>query len=1089
MSRPRDGRRHPLTPGQRGLWFLHHLDPQDTAYHCCTAIDLVGPLRPAALRHAVRRLGRWHDTLRTVFVDGPEGPWQVVRDEPPPLRLVDLSRVPGPRQDDVARHLIGELGRRPFRLRDEGPARWVLLRFGPTRHLLVLDLHHLVFDRDSLAVICAELDGCYTAGLNGRPTPARPDGGDASRVVGGWPVTASAPLDATSGPDGDGRIFVGGGRVGTRPSRYTTRLDGADLIRLGELCAAEYATPFMGLLAVVGALLSRYTGRAATVVGAPVSLRDGAEHTHVVGLLVNVVPLPLRVDPGQSMRALLRQARNVVLDALERRAVPLSQSAGAARRAGPEPGGPPVPVLLTYQIATPPPRLPGLECTLRPVPAAAAKYPLTVAVTADDRGWELDLEADPRHATEDELAAFARHLAVLVRAFGHDPGSPVATVELLDDAARRAALRDSSGPRTPRDPAAGLHTLVSTVVPGRRDAVAVVTPTGHGDRHHVSYATMWRSAGALARTLRQQGVTAEQTVAVLQPRGIGIPVSYLAILRVGGAVLPLDPADPDGRLRVLLAEAGAAIVVTDRRLTDRVAALGMTPVPVQDALRPAASAPAVTDGAGGDPPTRRHGTGGRTNPEQAAYVLFTSGSGGRPKAVVVPHRGIVNRVSWARESMPLRPAERVLFKTSLVFDVSVAELFWPLACGACLVVAEPGGERDPAYLVDLIRLEQVAYTHFVPSMLAPFLAEVAATGDRLTSLRTVVCSGEALADELARRAGTLLDARLHNLYGPTEASVEVLAWECDRDARIPVALGRPIANIQCRIVDDRMRPVPAAALGELVLGGACVARGYAARPGLTAASFVPAPDSVGARLYRTGDYGHRASDGTVHLVGRRDQQIKLLGRRIEPDEVSAVLRRQPGIMDAVVVSHGNRLVGFAVITAAVDEPAIRTRVLAALRVELPAYLVPAVLEFLPRIPLLRTGKADRAALTVLAERLARRATPSAAPRTELEHTLARAWRATLDAPEIGLHDGFFEAGGDSLALLRLHRRLVQEVAPDLTVRELFRYPSVAALAGYLADRPGVAGAAAAATARAAGRAARRRAATGVRSRAEGGRPA
>ncbi|MFY1632241.1 non-ribosomal peptide synthetase [Solwaraspora sp. WMMB335] len=1099
MNRPRDGRLA-LTPGQRGLWFLHRLDPQDTAFNCCTAIDLVGKLRVSTLRRAVSQVGRWHDTLRTVFVDEPDGPWQTVRDEPPRPRLVDLSGVPAADRDGVARRLIGELSRRPFDLGTDGPARWLLIRLGPVRHLLVLDLHHLIFDRDSLAVICADLTRCYTAGLRGLPPRPRPAGDDAVAAAHGWHLDRPALPVADLDTGGDGRVFAGGGRTGGQPSRYTTRLDGADITRLGRLCAAERATPFMGLLAVVTLLLNRYNGQPSTIVGTPVSLRDGPRYGDVVGLLVNVVPLRLRVDPRQSMRSLLRQARDVVLDALARRAVPLNRltgPVGPVGPVGPEAGNPSVPVLLTYQTATPAPQLPGLECAVQPVPVAAAKYPLTVAVTACDTGWQLELEADPRYATPAELAAFAQHLATFVRALGRDPDAPTAAVDLLDPVQRAEALRGSSGPRRPQDPTTGLHTLVSAMVRGRPDAVAVVAPTG-GDRLHVSYATLWRAAGRLARLLRDRGVGAERTVAVLQPRGIGIPVSYLAILMAGGAVVPLDPDDPDGRIRALLAEAGATVVVTHRPLTDRVAGLGVPSVMVDDVLRPIGGGPTRPPAAPGGP--RRSVVAARTHPEQAAYVMFTSGSAGRPKAVVVPHRGIVNRVAWAQEALPLRSAERVLLKTSLAFDVSVPELFWPLAGGGCLVVAEPGGERDPRYLVDLIRLERIGYTHFVPSMLAPFLAEVAAVGDRLASLRTVACSGEALSDELARRAATLLVARLYNLYGPTEASVEVLAWECDRDARIPVAVGRPITNTQCRVVDGRMRPVPAQAVGELALGGACVARGYSARPGLTAESFVPAPGAAGERFYRTGDYGHRGPDGTVHLVGRRDQQIKLLGRRIEPDEVSAALRRQPGILDAAVVGHANRLVAFVVTGgvgdetggasdetggAAGDETATRARVLRALRAELPAYLVPAVLEFLPRIPLLRTGKADRAELTRMAGQLTPRGTATAAPRTDLEHILAQAWRTALGRSEIGIHDGFFEAGGDSLALLRLHRQLVGEVAPDLTVRELFRYASVAALAEYLADRPGAVHAVRKAAQRAADRAERRRAAAVSRPRPTG----
>ncbi|MDW5324847.1 amino acid adenylation domain-containing protein [Plantactinospora sp. KLBMP9567] len=1073
VDEPGDGdRSSPLTPGQRGLWFLHQIQPRDPAYNSCTAIELTGPLQPAALRAAVRYVGLRHDTLRTAFVEVDGEPRQVVGTEPPPLHLVDLGVLPPPVRDAELDRLLRRLAAQPFDLRAGPPVRWVLVRCAVRRHVLVLDVHHIAFDRDSLVTVCRDLAESYPGYAAGRPGPDRaPRHGDVRAVARAWTPQGDSEAGlrywraTLTDPGPPIRLFAPPGAAAGRgrPAaavRYGTRHRRDDLGDLAAVCAAENATPFMALLALLACLVHRYTGQRDVPVGAPVALPT--ERADVVGLLVNVLPLRLRLDGRMSFRSVLRQAREVLLDAFDHREIPLPhivRAVGGPRSAD---EAPLFQVLLAYQRAAVPPRLPGLRSAVRPIPAAAPKYQLTVTATESVEGLALDLEADDRHATPVDLAACGRHLDALVRAAGRHPDTPVDRLELVDADERLAALRAAVGPSVPRPDPASLSALVCTAARDNPDAIAVLAVDANGDRRQLSYAMLCRAAATLAGRLGRHGPLDDRPVAVLQRRGVGMPVSYLAVLLAGGAILPLDPDDPDARLARLLADSRAALVIADEQSRDRAGRFGLPTIAVAEFLTPPGS------GAAGVPRAGRS-----THPEQSAYVLFTSGSTGEPKGVAVPHRGIVNRVRWMQETLPLTPGERVLFKTSISFDVSVPELFWPLSAGGCLVVAESGGERDPGYLLGTLRAERVAYTHFVPSMLAPFLAEAESRGADLPALRLVACSGEALPDELSQRAGALLDAEVHNLYGPTEASVEVLHWRCDPSGRYPVALGRPIANTECHLLDERLRPVPRAAVAELHLGGECVARGYLHRPGMTAASFLPAPSGgPGRRLYRTGDFGYRDPDGVVHLVGRQDRQVKILGRRVEPGEVSEAFRRQSGIVDAAVVLRGNQLAAFVVADggAAPD----RAELLAGVRAELPAQLVPAFVEFLPRLPVTQNGKADLRELGRLAAELTPRPIVGTAPRTELERRLATVWCAVLGVPEIDVHDGFFDAGGDSLALLRLHRRLVAEVSPELTVRELFHFPTVAALAEHLTDGAASRVTARASAARAVARAERRR---------------
>jgi amino acid adenylation domain-containing protein len=1115
-SRPGQPGPLPLTPGQRGLWFLHALEPADTAYNTCTAIEIAGPLRLAALRVSIARIGARHDTLRTVFADADADaePGQVFAAEPPPVRLADLGALPATLRDAAARQQLSRLAALPFDLRGGPPVRWLLLRYGPQRHVLVLDAHHIVFDRESLGVVCGELASCYTAAVAGRPGPRRPAGecgSDALRVAAGW-NPAGQPLDGTgfwtsslagvppdsglfaghpvpaAGPaaaGSDGTGSDGTGSDGTGPVRETVHVDHDQLGELARLCRAENATTFIAVLSLVAILIGRCTGQRDMVIGAPVSLR-GTGQAGAVGLMINTLPLRVRVSSRSSLRSVLRQARDTVLGALEHRHVPLHrivEGMGASRGAG---ASPLFQVLIAYQQQAQPPVLPGLRCSAAPVASAAAKYELTVTVTQAPAGLDVELEGDRRRCLPEDLRQWGRHLTALMRAAGADPDQPLGAIDLMDARERADALRQALGRRVRRDSAASAHGLVVERALAQPDVIAATEAATGGTRSQLSYGALHRSARQLARALRSAGAVPDQPVGVLQRRGLGVPVSYLAVLMAGGAVLPLDPDDPDERLAALLAGSGATVVVTHRPLAGRLGRLGTRTLAVEDFLIPGRGQRQPAPGARRGGQADRARPAGRVHPEQAAYLLYTSGSTGQPKGVLVPHRGLVNRLLWMRETLPLQQGDRILAKTPLSFDVSMAELLWPLTAGGTLCLADPGGERDPQYLAALVAREQLVFSHFVPSMLAPFAAELEASRMRLPTLRTVVCSGEPLTAGLSHRAAALLDGDLYNLYGPTEASIDVTAWRHDPAHRGPVPVGMPIANTECRVLDERLRPLPGLAVGELYLGGRCLARGYLGKPGLTAAAFLPAPSaSPGSRLYRTGDLARRSPGGLIHVLGRRDHQVKIAGRRIEPGEVAAALRQQPGVTDAAVVACDGRLAAFIVAGPALAAGPWRETLAGALRALLPGYLVPATIEALDRLPVTAAGKTDLRALRERAASAPPGPQPGGVPpRSDLERQLAAAWCSVLPVRQVGVHDRFFDLGGNSLTLLRLHRRLADTVAPGLTVRDLFRFPTVAALSGFLAE-PGPGTAMSPGARQAVARAARRRAAAGAARPAHG----
>jgi len=437
-------------------------------------------------------------------------------------------------------------------------------------------------------------------------------------------------------------------------------------------------------------------------------------------------------------------------------------------------------------------------------------------------------------------------------------------------------------------------------------------------------------------------------------------------------------------------------------------------------------------------------------PEHLAYVIYTSGSTGRPKGAQIPHRGICNRLLWMQDAYQLSPADRVLQKTPYSFDVSVWEFFWPLLTGARLVIARPGGHRDSAYLVRLIAQEQVTVLHFVPSMLQVFLEEPDL--GRCTSLRHVMCSGEALPWELQKRFYGRLSAHLHNLYGPTEASVDVTSWACERWSDLGlVPIGRPIANTQMYVLDKSLQPVPPGIPGELHIGGVGLARGYLNRAELTAEKFIADPfGGPGARLYKTGDLARWRPDGSLEYLGRLDHQVKIRGFRIELGEIEALLGQHPQVREAVVMARadgpaGKQLVAYLVAQQPEAAPAAN-ELRSFLKEKLPDYMVPAAFVFLEAMPLTASGKVNRRALPAPDLGPAAHATEYVAPRTPLEELIAGLWVQVLGVERVGVHDNFFALGGHSLLATQLVSRVRGQFAVELPLRNLFETPTVAGLA-------------------------------------------
>ncbi|SDD25289.1 non-ribosomal peptide synthetase [Actinokineospora iranica] len=988
-----------LSAAQRRMWLLQQLDPSSVAYTLCAAVGLSGRLDTAAFAAAFETACARHAILQTVY---PDADTRVVRPElSPTLPVLDADL------DDT----VAELGGTPFDLAAESPLRARLLRVADDEHVLLLVAHHIAWDDASWEILLADLAAAYTGNALAPAVAYAPDDRERPADIAYWrerltPIPESLALP-TDRPHRTKPSEAGERRTRTLPPVVAERVR--------EVARQAGVTPFMLLTAAVTAVLHRYTGAEDITLGTPVVNRGRADRS--LGNFGNTVVLRSTVDGERSFRELLAQAREVCAGAYAH--AELSFDRLVAELAPERVAGRSVLFDVLFSLRTEVLRgfaLPGIAVRDVPVFNGSAQFDLALAAVLTDN---LMLEATYRTELFDAetVDTLLRHADRLLRAVLADPDAPLSRIDLLGAESDRI-LRGFNA--TAADvPATTLPDLLAAQVRSTPDATALVF-----ERERLSYAEFDAATDRLAAVLRAAGVGPERVVALMLPRSVELVVAIWAVLKAGGAYLPVDPDYPADRIAYMLGDAAPATVLTTAELADRLP---------ESVSRLLVDGPMPEGVAPGNDAVARH-------PLHPAYVIYTSGSTGRPKGVVVPHAGIVNRLLWMQDEYRLRVGEPVLQKTPSSFDVSVWEFCWPLLVGATLVVARPEGHRDPAYLAELIRAEGVTTVHFVPSMLRAFLADPAAR--TCTGLRRVLCSGEALPADLAASFHALLPTvELHNLYGPTEASVDVTAQLATPGPLPTIPIGRPVWNTACYVLDRNLRPVPNGVAGELYLAGVQLARAYLGRPDLTATRFVADPyGAPGARMYRTGDLARFDRNGVLEYLGRADDQVKLRGLRIELGEIEAVLGAHPDVRGAAVVVRGGRLAAYLVGSAGHDE--VREHAAASL----PEYMVPDVFLTVPALPLSPSGKLDRKTLATAAEYAPN--TPAAArrePRTEVERVLCALVAEVLRLPEVGPDDRFFAIGGDSIQAISLVGR-ARAAGLEFTPRDVFEQQTPAGLA-------------------------------------------
>ena len=1050
---PRSSRQEnlPLSFAQQRLWFIDRYEPGCDRYNLPAVVRLTGRLDIAALEQTLNEIVRRHEALRTNFVTVEGQPVQIIH---PTLTLslpvVNLQHLPQNQRETEALRLARHKARQPFDLEREPLLRVMLLHLSQTEYIAMFTMHHIASDGWSVAILLREIAALYAAFSTGKPSPLaelpiqyadfalwqrqwlQGEVLESQLVYWQQQLANYTPLLQlpTDRPRPAVQSFNGAKKSFSLPANLSQKLK--------ALSQAENATPFMTLLAAFQILLHRYTRQDDILVGSPIANRNRTEIEGLIGFFVNTLVLRANLQGNPTFRQFLTQVREVTLSAYAHQDLPfeyLVEKLQPERNLSHHPLFQVMFVLQNAPMETL--NLPNLTLSFLQPEKQTALFDLSLSM------WETDSEFAGEFTYNTDLFdaatinSMVEHFQMLLAGIVANSDCRLLDLPLLTTAARQQLLYQWNDTQADY-PQECIHHLFEAQVELTPDAVAVVFA-----EQQLTYRELNARANQLAHYLKSLGIEPEALVGICVERSLEMVVGLLGILKAGGAYVPLDPDYPSERLAFMLSDAQVPVLLTQARLVDKLRSHPAQIICLDRDWEAIATQP-------------RSNPVSNVTPDNLAYVIYTSGSTGRPKGAMNTHKGLSNRLFWMQSAYQLTPADRVLQKTPFSFDVSVWEFFWTLLNGACLVIAQPGGHQDSAYLVKLIASQQIAIAHFVPSMLRVFLE---AEGlEACNCLRHVICSGEALPIELQKRFFTRLNAKLHNLYGPTEAAIDVTAWTCQPQSDLSfVPIGRPIANTQIYILDSEGQPVPVGVPGELHIGGVGLARGYLNRPELTSEKFIPNPfekskvesqKSKENRLYKTGDLARYRADGNIEFLGRIDHQVKIRGFRIELGEIEAVLSQHPIIKETVVVAHQNelsqRLVAYIVPQSGQKLTIAELR--SFLAAKLPDYMLPSAFVFLEALPLTPNGKLDRRSLPAPDWTQLQAETAFVAPRTPVEQALAEIWTQVLGVTQVGIHDNFFELGGHSLLATRVISQLRQVLDVELPLRSLFEAPTVAGLA-------------------------------------------
>ncbi|MFC4099816.1 non-ribosomal peptide synthetase [Paenibacillus xanthanilyticus] len=1036
-------RYYPLSSAQQRLFVLQQMEGIGTAYHLPFALKFEGELNAGKVEATIAQLIARHDTLRTTFGWADGAPVQFIHE----TVAFKLESCAADSEADAREKLAAFV--RPFDLGVAPLMRAAVVACGERAGYLIFDFHHLIADGLSGVVFAEQFLALYQGEELPPPAIQYKDYAvwqnnlarteaymDDARY---WLELLSGALPVLQLPTDGVRPAVQRFEGASVPLEFDDILER----KLRAFAASEGVTPYMVLLAAYYAFLSKYSGQEDIIVGTPVAGRGQAETLALIGMFAGTLPLRHYPSADKRFADLLAEVKQGTIEALSHDLYPFEAMVEKlnVRR---DPSRPP---LFSVMFAMQNQELPalavsGLTISAEPLESRAAKFDLTLEIAMSNDRLSGRLEYASGLFRQETAARMAGHYVRLLREAIGEPDLRLHELTMMAPDEMQQITETFNQTASPYPEELLVHETMARHAAHTPRQPAVTWAGGM-----LTYGELNAQAGALAARLRECGVGRNTVVAVMAERSPDLIVAVYAVLKAGGAYLPVSPALPAARIAHMLADSGACALLTHEAHAGLASDFaGAVILLDEDIARGAVDREGI--GAAEEEATER-----ATDPSGLAYVIYTSGSTGQPKGVMVEHRAIVNRLNWMQSRYPIGPADVILHKTPITFDVSVWELLWWSMAGASVHLLEPGGEKDPSQLLDAIESAGVTTLHFVPSMLMLFAeyAERADAAERIRSVKQAFASGEALQPAQAEAFYRLAPhARLANLYGPTEAAVDVTYYDCEPEAQASsIPIGKPIDNIRLYILGPHGELQPIGVPGELCIAGVGVARGYVNRPELTQAKFASHPIAGEGPLYRTGDLARWRPDGNIEYLGRLDTQVKIRGQRLEPGEIEYRLLQHPHVREAVVLAKLGRegslfLCGYYVSDQELSVQELRAN----LAIDLPDYMVPAFFVRVPHMPVTANGKLDRAALPAPESS----SVPSGRhvePGSELEKRLAAIWCELLDIPRVGVHDQFFEVGGNSLLLIRVHARIDERYPKLMKVTDLFAYPTIAELAAFM----------------------------------------
>ncbi|MEB3358051.1 MAG: amino acid adenylation domain-containing protein [Synechococcales bacterium] len=1065
----RESNTFPLSFAQQRLWLLHQLQPESAFYHLPSLIRITGPLDVAILERSLTALCDRHEPLRTVFRRNADGePVQIIQPvQPWVMDCVDLQNLsPEQQQQQIERHAHA-IAQEPFNL-EQGPLlRSRLLHLGSERHILCLCLHHIIADGCALGIIIHEFTALYEAFAANQPNPLPPlsvqyvdygvwqrqwlEGENSQRHIEYWQQQLQGAPTVLELPTDYPRPAV----QSTQGARQAIAL-GSELTQaLKSLGQTEGATLFMTVLAALKVLLYRYTAQTDLVVGAPVANRNQAATEQLIGVLINTLALRTQLNQDWSFRQLLRQVRDVVIEANAHQDLPFEKLVDILQPQRSRSYAPLLQVLLTVQDL-PFQTYPCGDLTLQPEPifTGTTQFDLVLNLGEAANGLEGWLEYNTDVFSATTMQRLSEHLKKILAAVVANPEHLIAQISLLT-AQEQSLLQQWNHTATDYPQDVLIHRLFEAEAAQRPEALAVAFGT-----QQLTYGELNAKANQVAHSLQSLGVGSEVLVGLCVERSLEMVIGLLAILKAGGAYLPLDPAYPSARLEFMLNDAPIKVLLTQQSLLASIETLAGTETQLlclDSDWQSIAEQP-------------RQNLNPEVNADNLAYVIYTSGSTGTPKGVEIQHSGLSNLVFWHIEAFGLSSLDNIAQFASFAFDASGWEI-WPcLATGASLHIVP---DRCRVSTVDLqawFTAQQITVS-FLPTPILETLLKMPWGGE--SALRVLLTGGDRLQSALPEG----LPFKVFNNYGPTENTVVATSGLVESpealNGLLP-SIGRPIANTHLYLLDANLQPVPIGIPGELYIGGAGLARGYLNRPELTAERFIDFGFSIAdvglgtrqsssqkskiknpksTRLYKTGDLVRYRPDGTLAFLGRIDHQVKLRGFRIELGEIEAVLMRQDAIQQCVVLLREvppayPQMVAYIVVSAEMDSEAVNA-LKQRLKDQLPDYMVPSFIVPLETLPLTPNGKVNRQALPA-PDRISD--AEYVQPSNGIERTLTAIWESALQVSPVGINHNFFDLGGNSILLIQVHAAIQEQLNITLPIVELFTYPTVRELSVYLTTR-------------------------------------